>query len=122
MIPWQHLNGNIMISFDEERMLDRIQSETGQDREYAEMLVGPLRGLDHRLQEPVDQWLAGADARAFSYEGVRLGTIMLYLQTDFIGGFHFMNALMDGTEELESFKEDIAGPIFVDDCLSPYDV
>jgi len=47
-----------------------------------------LKHLDSRLQEPVDQWLAGGDAQSFAYEGVDLGAIMFYFQTHFVGALH----------------------------------
>ena len=104
-----------MIVFDEDRMVARIMSAIRTDRAEATVLMTNLKHLDSRLQEPVDQWLAGGDAQSFAYEGVNLGAIMFYFQTHFVGALHSMNRLMDGTIDLETYKQHVTGPLFVDD-------
>lgn len=84
-----------MLSFDENRLRHILIHELGYSAPFAKLTIRRIKELDHRFQEPLDEWMASRRAPSdFHVEGVTFQMIVAKTGEDFIHSLFLMNMIL----------------------------
>lgn len=103
-----------MLNYDKTVLYKKLIKDLNTDERLAKALLKTMANLDERLQEPLDNWLAGKNADDYCFDGISLAVIQFRFRYNFIDSLYQMDSFMKDDKDRELFKEEMTKPLLLD--------